>query len=407
MTDGDSGKQYPAFSATEYERRYEEVRGVMAEEGLDALLVYGDSGTYHHDQANVHYLANYLGHGSAYVVFFAEPAEDPTLLFEISNHREFANRMSVLDDVRWGGVPMAETVADRVREGGAGGGRVGLVGRTVRDEKLIPHGHYRRLRSELDGELVDATPAFEALRYVKSDEEIEFHRRGAALTDRALEALVEAVEPGATEYELKAALESAYVREGGNLFISFLSSSSMTDPRPGECVPWYEASGREVRRGDVVTTELSASYNGYPGQIHRPVAVGASPTDTYRDLFDVAREAYENIVDVLRPGNSPRDVLNAAAPIVESEYHIDDPYLHGFGTTLQPPFVGTAASNYWPGREDPVVAGWEFRANQTMVVQPNVVTEDGRFGLQLGAAVVVHDDGPEVLHDVPVEFIRA
>ena len=406
MADGSTSKRYPAFSEAEYERRYAQVREMMAEQDLDVLLVYGDSGTYHHDQANVHYLANYLGHGSAYVVFFADRSEDPTLFFEISNHREFANRVSVLDDVRWGGVPMAETVADRVREGNAADGRIGIVGRTMRDDKLIPHGHYRRFRSALEGELVDATPGFENLRYVKSDEEIEFHRRGAALTDRALEALVEAVEPGVTEYELKAALEAAYVREGGDLFISFLSSSSMTDPEPGECVPWYEASGREVRRGDVVTTELSASYNGYPGQIHRPIAVGASPTDTYRDLFEVARETYENVVDVLRPGNTPQDVLEAAAPIVESEYHIDDPYLHGLGTTLQPPFVGTEASNYWPGREDPVVAEWEFRANQTMVVQPNVVTADGRFGLQLGAAVVVHEDGPEVLQDVPVEFFE-
>ncbi|MFB6130314.1 MAG: M24 family metallopeptidase [Salinigranum sp.] len=402
----DADRPYPAFSAEEYENREARVREMMDREGLDVLLVYGDSGTYHHDQANVHYLANYLGHGSAYVVFFADPAEGATLFFEISNHREFAREMSVLDDVRWGGVPVAETVAERVQSGGADGGRIGIVGRSMRDDKLVPHGHYRVFESDLRGELVDATAAFERLRYVKSDEEIEFLRRGAELTDRALEGLVDAVEPGVTEYELKAALESAYLREGGLRFISFFSSSSMTDPKPGECVPWHEASRRRVERGDVVTTELSASYNGYPGQIHRPIAVGADPTDTYRDLFDVAGETYENVVDALRPGNTARDVFEAAAPIVESEYHIDDPYVHGLGTTLQPPFVGTRESNYWPGHDDPVVDEWEFEENQTMVVQPNVITSDGRFGLQLGAAVVVRRGGAEILQDSPVEFIR-
>ncbi|MGM0592135.1 MAG: M24 family metallopeptidase [Halobacteriota archaeon] len=397
---------YPAFSDDEYARRYAQIRAMMEREDLDVLLVYGDSGTYHHDQANVHYLANYLGHGSAYVVFFADPAEDSTLFFEIANHREFARQISVLDDVRWGEVPMAETVVERVLEASADGGRIGLVGRSMRDNKLIPHGHYRALDAGLRAELVDATAAFEHLRYVKSDEELEFFERGAELTDRALEGLLDAVEPGVTEYELKAALESAYVSEGGMLFISFFSSSPMTDPTPGQCVPWFEASRRRLQRGDVITTELSASYHGYPGQVHRPIAVGTPPTDTYRDLFDVAKEAYENIVDALVPGNTAHDVLDAAAPIIESEYHIDDPYLHGLGTTLQPPFVGTDDSNYWPGTDDPIVAEWEFQPNQTVVVQPNVVTEDRRFGLQLGSAVIVRDDGPDVLQQTPVEFIE-
>lgn len=180
----------------------------------------------------------------------------------------------------------------------------------------------------------------------------------------------------------------------------------MEDPAPGECVPWHEASRRTVSNGDVITTELSASYNGYPGQIHRPIAVGQPPTETYRDLFAVARDAYENIVASLQPGNTAEDVLAAAAPIIESEYHIDDPYLHGLATTLQPPFIGTEDSNYWPAHDERVTAEWEFRPNQTMVVQPNVVTEDGRFGLQLGSAVIINEDGPEVLQQHPVEFLE-
>ncbi|MDX1744426.1 MAG: Xaa-Pro peptidase family protein [Halobacteriales archaeon] len=406
MPDDPPDRPYPAFSDAEYDRRSVRLRELMDELGLEAVLVYGDSGTYHHEQANVHYLANYLGHGAAYVAFFADPAAEPTLFFEISNHREFAEEVSVLDDVRWGGVPMAGTVADRVREAGAGAGRIGIVGRSLRDDRLIPYGHYRTFDDELRGELIDCTAAFERLRYVKSDEELDWIRRGGELTDRAIEAAVEAVEPGVTEHEVKAALEHAYVKEGGMLFISFLSSSSMEDPAPGECVPWHEASSRTIREGDVVTTELSASYFGYPGQVHRPIAVGRPPTAVYRDLFDTAKDAYENVVDALRPGNTARDVLAAAEPIVESEYHIDDPYLHGLATTLQPPFIGTEDSNYWPGHDDPVTENWVFEPNQTMVVQPNVVTADGRFGLQLGAAVIVTETGPEVVQDYPVEFVE-
>jgi Xaa-Pro aminopeptidase len=398
-------RNYPAFSTAEYERRWEATRGLLADHDLDCLLVYGDSGTYHHDHANVHYLANYLGHGSSYLVVFADPGVEPTLLIELANHHPFARESSVVDDIRWGGVPLSGGVLDRLAEVDGRLNRVGIAGVSPRHEKLIPHGHYERFDEALP-ELVDVTVPFQRLRRLKSDEEVGWLREGARLTDRAMEALEARAEPGVHEYELKAALESAYVEEGGQLFLTFLSSAPMEGADPGEPLPWQEASRRRLERGDVVTTELSASYMGYPGQIHRPLAVGSPPSDTYRDMFSVARETYENVVDVLRPGATARDVADAAAPIVESDYAIDDPHLHGFGTVLEPPFVGTEESNYWPGYDDPVVADWEFEAGHAVVVQPNVVTPDERHALQLGAAAVVTDDGVDVLQEYPVEFVQ-
>jgi hypothetical protein len=34
------------------------------------------------------------------------------------------------------------------------------------------------------------------------------------------------------------------------------------------------------------------------------------------------------------------------------------------------------------------------------------LNEDERAGLQLGTTVIVRSDGPEVVHDYPVEFVR-
>ncbi|MGM0590017.1 MAG: M24 family metallopeptidase [Halobacteriota archaeon] len=398
--------RYESFPPAEYDRRHERVRQLMDDHDLDALLVHGDSVRGHH---NVHYLSNYRGHGLSYLVWFADPAEEPTLFFGISNHLQYARDLSVVADVRWGEYPMTGNVVDRVESADGPDSRIGLVGVASRHDNLVPHGHYETFDARLRGELVDVTAAFERLRYVKSDEEIAWIRRGAELTDRGLEALVEAVEPGVTEHDLEAAFLSASARGGGDGYTTFISSSPMDNPDPGECLPWKEPAGRIVRSGDVVTTELSAAYGGYMGQIHRPIAVGTPPTDTYQDLFDVALETYENMVAALAPGNTARDVAEAVRPIEESEYKIYDVNLHGVGMTLQPPFIGTTGphSNYWPAHESPSTAGWTFEENQVIVVQPNVVTPDERYGLQLGTTVVVGSNGPEVIQDYPVEFIRA
>jgi hypothetical protein len=42
----------------------------------------------------------------------------------------------------------------------------------------------------------------------------------------------------------------------------------------------------------------------------------------------------------------------------------------------------------------------------TLVVQPNVVTEDGRAGVQIGNLLRISDDGTESFHSCPFEFIR-
>ena len=53
-------EHYPRFSAAEYERRYGLLRSMMDGEGLDCLLIYGDSGCGFLNQLAVHWLSNYM-----------------------------------------------------------------------------------------------------------------------------------------------------------------------------------------------------------------------------------------------------------------------------------------------------------------------------------------------------------
>jgi Xaa-Pro aminopeptidase len=47
-----------------------------------------------------------------------------------------------------------------------------------------------------------------------------------------------------------------------------------------------------------------------------------------------------------------------------------------------------------------------LEAGMTIVVQPNVVTPDGRAGVQIGELVLVTETGHERLHQAPLEFFR-
>jgi Xaa-Pro dipeptidase len=389
-----NGRSYPAFPDAEFDRRWRRLRSLLDDRDLEAVVVYADGGFAAH---NVAYLSGYAPSFATYLVGFADPDEPPTLFVGLNNHLQYARERAAVDDLRTALPDPARQVADRLDA--AGVSRVGLAGYDARYDLSVPHGHYRTLVETLD--LVDVTVPYARLRATRSEAELRRVRRAATALDDAMAGLEAAAEPGRSERDLVDALGA----DGeARVSTAFLSSAPMAGARPGEPLPWKrEPADRTVDAGDVVTTEVSAAYRGYASQIHRPLAVGQSPTETYRDLYAVAAEAYERLVDCLRPGATAADVYDALEPVVDSAFEGYDVALHGYGGGYGPPHVGTAV-DYWPHIDDPATEGWTFEAAEVVVVQPNVVTPDERHGLQLGTTVVVTEDGPDPLQEYPLRF---
>jgi Xaa-Pro aminopeptidase len=265
----------------------------------------------------------------------------------------------------------------------------------------MPYEHHATLRGTLPAlELVDVTREFASLRAVKSDEEIQWLRRAAAFTDRTIEALREDVRPGIPEYALLGIVEGSYRSDGGLPHIAFLRSMPMD--RPNGCLPAQNPSGRIIEEGDVIITEISASYWGYSGQIHRPIFVRREPTPAWQRMFDTALEAYRGMADAIRPGATERDVVRAASVIGERGYDVYDDLVHGYGVDIHPPVIDRWCARWWPWDEsNPAPEGRRFERDMAVVIQPNPITPDERMGLQLGALTIVSDAGAESLHRVP------
>jgi Xaa-Pro dipeptidase len=394
---------WASFTPAEMARRWGLARRLMDRHDLRALLLYGNSGVNRHNQANVFWLSNHLDLHHCYLLAPRDEAIEPALYTGLGNHVPDARRIAAVPIVEWGGHDPAATVAERLRATGITGGRLGIVGVNATFGIGMPWQHHATLRRALpDLELVDVTADLAALRAVKSEEELGWLRRAAGYTDRAVEALRAEVRPGIPEYALLGIVEGAYRSDGGLPHIAFVRSMPMA--APNGCLPAQNPSGRLLGEGDVIITEISASYWGYSGQIHRPVFVRAEPTAAWQRLFDTALDAYRGIVRVMRPGACEADVIRAASVIGERGYAIYDDLVHGYGVDIHPPVIDRSCCPFWPWDERrPAPAGRRFQRNMAVVVQPNPVTPDERMGLQLGALTVVTDAGAQTLHRVPFE----
>lgn len=391
---------YDRFPITEMDRRLGAVRSMLTGEGLEALVVPGDANS----PLNVAYLTNYSPAAETSLLVFADPAEPTLLLVGVGNHLQYVREVADVDEVDVLYPDRTAPMRRRLDDAGVGDAGLGVVGRRPQNGLFpyMPPEH----AAGLDRDLVDVTAAFTELVAVKSEPEIERIRRAAELTDLGMGVLADAVAPGVTELDVRDALDRAYLETDGRRGTTFITSAPMEGAEPGEALTWHRPSARPIAEGDVVGTEFGAVHRGYRSQIHRALTVGSAPTRLYRDIWAVAEEAYESMLTAIRSGSTAADVHAAMAPLIESDFKMYDVMVHGYGSGIVPPLIGTERSEYWPGGDDPITASWEFSPGEVVAVQPNVVTEDERAGMQLGTTVVVRDGPPEVLQTHPVAFER-
>jgi Xaa-Pro dipeptidase len=379
--------QRGTFTEAEYARREQAVAQLCQRDQLDALLIYGTSANARQAQAQVHYLTGFLGHQEAYVL--AVPGQQPLLFVQYYNHLPNARRLA-RGEVRWGGQRSIDAVAEElVRRTDLL--RIGMVG-------PIPYQAHHRIESRFsERTFVDATDAFLTLRLVKSEEELSIMGRAAEVTDAALRALVRSALPDATELELQAAANAAAIRAGGQPHFLYLSSTPMANPN--RAVPAQDVTDRRLRRGDAVILEQSSAFGAYSGQVLRTIAIESPLSELYQQLHDVAWQAYHAIAGVIRPGATAQAVIDAADLIERRGFTICDDLLHGYGGGYLPPVLRTRATMQGP------VPTFALEANMTIVIQPNVVSADGRAGVQVGELVRMTADGVERLHHLPQRLL--
>src|SRR5215469_9580169 len=170
---------YPRFSPAEMARRRTMIEGLMAAAGVDHLLLYGAN----RSGNAVQYLTHWPTTTEAACII--SPGERDKMFVQYHNHVALARRIASETEVEWGGDFGIATAMAELERRGAKRDRVGLIG---------PIGY--RLHAQLTerfGRIADLGAAYMQKRIIKSPEEIEWYRLGAAMSDRGLAALRAAI----------------------------------------------------------------------------------------------------------------------------------------------------------------------------------------------------------------------
>ncbi len=376
--------EYPRFSDAEMARRRAAVDAALAEAGLDHLIVYGANRA----GSSVQWLTQWPVTTEAAGVF--TPGLPDALFVQYFNHVPLARRLADRAEVAWGGESSIRLAIAALEKRAARPDRVGVIGPLGFEQHAALSARF--------GKVANLNRVYVRLRRVKSHEEIDWLRIGAFFSDLGMAGLRDGLTPGLTERELGDRIERSYLAQGGTNQIHYIGATSMRDPQVA--VPKQFPSTRRVQPGDVVFAEISAAFWDHSGQVLRSFSVGEEPPPLYRALHDTADAAFDAIAAVLRAGATPTQVVEASGVIEDAGFTIIDDLLHGYGGGYFPPILGTRSRPAGPVPEEP------FEAGMTVVIQPNVVTQGGKAGVQTGELVLITETGIERLHSFPRGFAR-
>jgi Xaa-Pro aminopeptidase len=372
----------PRFSDGEMARRRAAVETLLAEAECDHLVFCG----FNRFGSAVQWLTQWPV--TAEAVGVLTPGARDALFVQHVNHAPQARIIADKADVAWGGESSIATAITVLQKRGARSGRIASIGPLTADQHAQLSARFSKI--------ANLTRVYTKLRQVKSAEEIDWLRIGAQFSDLGMAALRDGLTVGMNERELGNLVERAYVSQGATNVIHYFGTTSMS--APDLAVPRQFPTTRRVQNGDVVVAEISAAFWEHPGQVLRSFALG-EPSKLYRDLHAAADASFDAIAKVLKAGAMPAQVIEASGVIEDAGFTIIDDLLHGYGGGYLPPILGCKSRPAGPVPPEP------FRAGQTVVIQPNVVTRDGKAGVQTGEMVMITKSGIERLHAMPRGFL--
>jgi Xaa-Pro aminopeptidase len=376
------------ISTAELERRWKAMRLAMKESGLDFLIMQNTTA---HLGGYIKWFTDLsMGHGYPATVIFPREDEMTTIwhgprppanpIPPAAAVRGVKTRISVpiIPSLSYSAVFDAEKAVEQLLPYGKS--RIGLVGMG-----FISSAFYKYLSEHLNGaELVDATDLVDAIKVIKSEEEIGLMRETCRMEDSIFEYALTAVRPGRKDFQVYADIIHKCLEIGAdyqNLMISSAPYGSPASISP-------QVSDRVIADGDQFTVLVETSgADGYWGELARTICLGKISNDLERQ-FEDAKKAQSVTLDLLKQGADPVAIWREHNTFLRKNGYPEEGrvYSHGQGYDL----VERPSMN--PGETMKIGNG------MVISVHPEVISAKA-FGFICDDYLVTGKGRPERLHE--------
>jgi Xaa-Pro dipeptidase len=379
------------FEPSEFDARRERLLAKMAEEKLDALLLFA--------QESMYWLTGYDTFGYCFFQTLVVKSDGSmTLLTRSADLRQARNTSIVENILIWVDRPNADPTLDLknlLSDLDLLGAKIGV--------EYDTHGMTGRVARLLDNQLAsfcqmsDASYLVSTLRLVKSPAEIVYARKAGQLADDALDAALPLIKPGADEAAILAAMQGAVLAGGGDYPANEFIIGSGADA----LLCRYKAGRRRLDDKDQLTLEWAGVSAHYHAAMMRTVVIGEQDF-RQKELYSACLQNLTAIEEVLHPGKTFGDVFDVHARVMD-ERGLTRHRLNSCGYSLGARFSPSWMEHQMFHAGNPQ----EITADMTLFVHMIVMDSDSGTAMTLGQTYLTTDGAPEPLSRHNLDLLTA
>ena len=368
----------------EFYDRIDKFQANIKAAGLDACLVHASES----DMANVRYLSEYWPTFEASAVFV--PAEGESVLLVGPESEIYAAHRSVFTNIermleyRESAEPECpgmsfKSYKDIVSKYTPKGRlkKLGIVGWSI-----TPLPVYMSIKEQFpDIELVKADDTLLPLRFIKSENELDCMRKAFAISEIAIEAIINEMKPGMTELQVVGIAQREIYKHGGeyeghSLYVFCGPSTNNAISRP---------THNKIVKNEVIQLNIGARVSGYSSSVGLPVSIGTLP-ERKKKLIEFGLEAHLKTIEMMSAGKPAWAVVRDYEAWVKSRGY--DKYMlygpcHAIGMMeVEQPWMESTS---------------DFELQKNMTFQVDTFFYEKDFGLRWENGVIIKEKGIEKL----------
>jgi Xaa-Pro aminopeptidase len=231
-------------------------------------------------------------------------------------------------------------------------------------------------------------PSADSMRLVKDADEIGRMRKAVDISVLGHIAAMQAARPGAWEYEIEAALEAGFRRNGADR----VGYPSIVGSGPNSTTLHYDVNRRQTRDGDLIVVDAGAEWGQYTADVTRTFPVNGKFTQRQKAIYDLVLATQQAAFDSTRPGTTiaqlnriAREYMRTHSGTLCGAQTCDAYFIHGL--------------SHWLGMDVHDVGdyGTPFRAGMVFTIEPGIYLPQEALGVRIEDDVLVTATGAEWL----------
>jgi len=158
-------------------------------------------------------------------------------------------------------------------------------------------------------------PILNALRMVKSHEEIEITQQACNITSKAFRRCLQTVKPSMFEYEVQAEIEYIFKQNNasGHAYAPIIAGGK------NACCLHYSKNQSQLQDGDLILFDIGCEYQNYSSDLSRTIPINGRFTPRQKDCYNAVLRVMKEITQLYRPGHCINEINETTHRLMEKE----------------------------------------------------------------------------------------